>query len=111
MVPSVKDVLVEMRELLSDPKRWTKGMVARNAKHEPCSSISGEAVCFCLWGAEVKVLDKHRRLNTLLESAVDEVMHECSPQASVSMFNDNEATTHADVMRYLDRCIKVATNG
>jgi hypothetical protein len=47
--------LKQVRDLLADPSRWTKGEFARNAKGKCTLYVSKDAVCFCLDGALMRV--------------------------------------------------------
>lgn len=51
------EVLREARELISDPKRWTRGVLARDAEGRSTGRgpFVPEAVCFCAFGAIAKV--------------------------------------------------------
>lgn len=49
------EVLRAARELISDPARWTAGVFARDKDGQECKTRSLEAVCWCSWGALVKL--------------------------------------------------------
>ena len=46
-----KEILKGVRWLVSDPKRWTTGAMARNEKGRICEAYDDKAVCWCLHGA------------------------------------------------------------
>jgi hypothetical protein len=52
---SAIEILTEVRELLSEPGRWTQYASARNVSGDPVPPHSDEAVCFCAVGAFYKV--------------------------------------------------------
>lgn len=55
MPTSAIEILTGVRDLLSDPERWTQGASARDAKGEPIDLYSEDAVCFCAVGAFYRV--------------------------------------------------------
>jgi hypothetical protein len=55
MPTSAIEILTGVRDLLSDPERWTQGASARNAKGEPVDVHSEEATCFCAVGALYRI--------------------------------------------------------
>lgn len=110
---TAKEVLIEMRELLSDPARWTKGAGSRDAAGTATNSSGLDATCFCLWGAEAHVLSKHgllgsRRVEAEVDAIMMKVVAEVSPGTHVATYNDHADRTHAEIMAYLDRCVEAA---
>lgn len=55
MPTSAIEILTGVRDLLSDPERWTQGASARNAAGEPIDVHSEDATCFCAVGAFYRV--------------------------------------------------------
>jgi hypothetical protein len=51
----VLQCLVDARELLSYPAKWTKGCYAKNANGDVVSPTNPSAACFCVVGAVAKV--------------------------------------------------------
>lgn len=99
----MREHLIAMRELLSDPSRWTKGQLARNTHGEVCYPTDSEATCFCLYGAAVKIADDEALADELLEylRPFSVRTKDLGPVA----FNDNGRTTHADILKLLDEAI------
>lgn len=100
---TTKEALIAMRELLSDPKRWTKGALGRDSHGEKISAKSDMTVCWCLGGAALKigkVADYDLAMNALRKLCPDQG-HLCG----VVLFNDDPSTTHADILRVLDAAI------
>lgn len=55
MPTSAIEILTGVRDLLSDPERWTQGASARNVAGESVDLFSEDAVCFCAVGAFYRV--------------------------------------------------------
>jgi hypothetical protein len=49
--PAVAVVLKQVRELLSDPTKWTQGTSARDASGNAVDPKDPAATCFCVYGA------------------------------------------------------------
>lgn len=99
---SALKVLVSVRELLSDEKRWTRRWYARDAAGVGVGSRDKHAVCWCLVGAMRKspIGKLHQEVGLdLLRSVV---------YGPIAGFNDDPKTTHADVLRVLDAAIERA---
>jgi len=85
-------LLTKVRELLSDPARWTQGTAARNVEGRHVTSTDPNATCWCLMGA----VWKHApfigfdAMNSLLSNGGN------------ATFNDARTTTHSDILSYLD---------
>jgi hypothetical protein len=100
-----RDLLAPIRRWLKDPKHWTKGYDAVNARGNPCSYE--KAVACCLVGT----VRKYYPLGSgLLRSFV--LQHVCDrlpkrAQRSVVEWNDAEERTHADVMALLKKPLYV----
>lgn len=94
------EVLRAARALVDTPEKWTQGVYATDSDGNTVPPEDDDAVCFCLsgalwhadpdgpWGAYEAVGVAVRR--------------------NVIAFNDDEATTHADVLAGLDRAIAEA---
>lgn len=99
------EILVAARELLSDEKRWTKGAGARDVRGKEVRSRHPPAVCWCMAGALNKVIEVPWPPEALM-SVIDLLQTMIS--GGIIAFNDNPATTHADVLRALDAAIEKA---
>lgn len=81
-------------DLLSDPARWTRGANARVRSGNPIGPNEANAVCWCIAGAICKVWpDKQATCMNLL--------YRHFPDRDPVGFNDNPATTHADLLARL----------
>lgn len=94
------DILRAAKELINTPERWTKGCLARTQQGDPTIVDDPDAVCFCMLGALAKVSQGQNHYT-------GEILYE-ELEEPISNFNDDENTTHADVMAAFDRAIKLA---
>lgn len=94
---TVKDVLIEARELISGPKRWTTGYFAKTDTGGLTTSCSENAVCWCAFGAIRKSCDNDL-LADQAAGALTEVM-----RPNIAAFNDH--SPHEDVIAAFDIAI------
>lgn len=124
----IVDILKTARELLSDPKRWTKGSFARmeGKKGETGATVpalSDKAVCWCAEGAIQKAYvmclgksesyAEHWNVATRAAGWLEkQVPKELQPVyrnegiLSIPGHNDSPNTTHEELMAWFDRTIK-----
>lgn len=110
----LSEYMQDMKELLKDEKRWTKGTFARDKKGQPVAVTKKdfeEATGFCLVGAAAKVTmaDLPPYQNSALSaslpaSRIASALAKVLGQSAWG-WNDASARTHDDVMRLLDRAI------
>lgn len=119
-----KKVLERAREILSDPKRWTKGNAAKDKFGQEIRVTSPHAVKFCVIGALAKAdyeLDSselnYRRLisgsdrvGAALRHFHDTLGHKAGDPGffGIGPWNDSSHTTHKDVMAAFDKAIETA---
>jgi hypothetical protein len=105
--PKVSELLLETYRLISDPKCWTKHALARNKSGHEVKFDSKSAVKFCLHGALLRV---GKDTSSVLTSVAYRVLRDALPFGffSLTSFNDNKRTKHAEVLLVLDRAIKAA---
>jgi hypothetical protein len=94
----MKEILIKARDLISDPKRWTKSTYARRQDGSPCSALNAEAVCFCAVGAIARATDGHFEPTVAL---VKQLKMLCG--GDVIDFNDSHS--HAEVLALFDKAI------
>lgn len=90
-----KAKLKALRKLLSVRKRWTQDVFARTASGRPCEPLSPKAVCWCLYGGCEKV--GMVVITPLFEFLIQ----------GIANFNDDPETSHKDVLRVVDKAIKL----
>jgi hypothetical protein len=89
------DIIKKARELISDPKRWTKGAGARDKHGDPVPITNPGAVCWCVSGALVHVAgfsDGYDAEKLLLPGG-----------GGITGFNDTHE--HAEVLELMDKAI------
>lgn len=99
---NARQLLEKTRQLLSEPRRWTKNFAALDDRYEPVPVQSSEACRFCLVGAIERCRDGD------CYSSVPEVfrvLEEVAGRDAV-LFNDDMSTTHEDVLNVLDEAIR-----
>ena len=94
---TVKQILIEARELISDPARWTQGEMARDKNGDAC--IISHGIAFCSIGA----INHVGILQPLKKDAAYEVLRSVV-RTYVSEWNDTHA--HEEVLAAFDRAIE-----
>lgn len=112
-------LLTGMRELLTDPKKWTQGKYARTSEGYQVVPNSSTAVCFCLAGAALKQVGAEGMCDTIGSKVLNMLAEEYRmyPPAqriqgahTVWNWNDRPDTIHADVLKFLDTRIEAHLN-
>lgn len=94
--------LRNVRELLSDPRRWTRGSVARTADDAETHPRSPNAVAWCLIGAaEHCATDRHSYWAA--RSALLEEVTRRQPGAGIPRFND--MATHDEILSVVEAAL------
>ena len=121
---SVVDDLRAVREMLADPKKWTKEAMARDINNKPVMPRDDAAVCYCIQGAMEKLClygnlihcAGQKRLYRMClalkdvpiikyfepDGLDDDVFH------AIVHFNDSHQTTHDQVLAAFDAAIESA---
>jgi hypothetical protein len=101
MANEVVETLRKARELISDRKRWTKRVLARNQSRSRVQHYSSLEACrWCATGAVLKVNPDVVTANAAL-SILGEDMEDC-----IGDFNDYH--NHAEVLAAFDAAIEKA---
>ena len=96
------EILTAVRDLLSDPTRWTQGTFARDARGEPSHDWNTES-CWCLAGAIYRVA-----ISDDYGMRAEEFVSNVTGVANIRLFNDHPNTTHESVLAVLDQAIGYA---
>lgn len=112
MREKVLTTLKEVRDLLAESSRWTKGHFAKKSKlgysGVPVNSV--EATCWCLEGACLLKAPSVVVFRKVIESLAVEIGEISPPDISfVVEWNDREGRTHQEVLELLDRTIEKGT--
>lgn len=103
------EILKAARALISTPDKWVKGVYARNDKGVSVPDNDPAACAFCAVGAmrhACKIAE--HELDTRASDPyflAKRAVRAQTNHGAVSDFNDDEETTHADVLAAFDRAI------
>lgn len=110
---TVKQVLIGVQELLSDPARFTINTGARNRYQEPVNPLNPQAICWCTFGGVTKVLGKQLTELTEEEKNLRYDVGRALKQASVELFDTqrvasrvNDEMGHQAIMKVLEVTIE-----
>lgn len=96
------EILKAAQELISIPERWTKGGSARDNLGRVVYAASPAACCWCAFGAVSRMGCPELDWYLVAAAGLD-------PDATgIAGFNDDPATTHADILALFDRAIELA---
>lgn len=111
---TTKEVLVEAKAIISDPKRWTQGALVEEGE--------GGRHCYCALGALAKVSGMKQPISSpsayeptpamiALAAAIepDFVPEHDDAADLVYSFNDDDETSHAAVMAAFDKAIEACS--
>ncbi len=91
-------------ELLSDPKKWTQDVEARDSQGMPTDVNNNDTTCWCLLGAIAYIYgsEHHDSKCSNLQRAIDDT---CSDGKSVNIidFNDAHSRTHKEILAVLEK--------
>lgn len=101
------EILRKARALIDAPEKWTRGALARDADRIPQWPADESATCFCSLGAIVKASGREAGQEHAPDTASRRAMERAIGQ-NIETWNDDPATTHADVLAAFDRAIALA---
>lgn len=105
---TTREVLVAARALIDTPEKWTKDRAyALDSVGHRVSSYNDDAVAFCVDGAAARAVDDETGGSKLYDQ-VRQALKRALPagyERSIWAFNDDPATTHADVLALFDAAI------
>lgn len=104
---NIKEHLTKARELLSDPAKWTRGAMAKDACGKLADVTGPNATCFCLQGALCRVAPiGHSATHVYLAQRLAKRNKGYDGDLNdIAAFNDHYAMGHADVLAVLDEAI------
>lgn len=107
--PTTKSVIRKAYRLLTDPARWTRGAFARNEYGYATLWENPKATCFCTEGA-IRRVSENRTHWDARHKALEFVRLAVGRdwQNDIPTFNDDDATTHKDVLKTLRKAYKLA---
>lgn len=94
------------RELISDPKHWTKEATARDKYGEPTWPHSKLSCSYCMLGA----VEKCAAQNFREEATAVAYLNRAIPTKAgyIANYNDAPRRKHSQVLRVFDKAIKLA---
>ena len=105
MKPS--ELLIKAKAVIADPKHWTKGQYARDAKGQASAPCGPDAVCWCSLGALDKVA--HEEYTYDARFAATRCLFDVSEKYGYNGIVDlNDNSSHEIVMKAWDAAIKLA---
>lgn len=99
------ELLMEARELISDPERWCQGHIAENDTGIEVSPLSPDAKRFCAAGSICNVMGVR---HAFISNAWETLGEAASGLFGRSVTYVNDDYSHADVLRMFDRAIEIA---
>lgn len=102
---TTKEILIEAKNKISDPKKWTKRAYARDVDGSHVGAGEPEAVCWCSVGAIDAVLWQQDDESGAFNKAFAVLLAQTSENCIIKM---NDQSSHADVMAAFDAAIEAA---
>jgi hypothetical protein len=94
--------LQKVRELLSDPTRWTKSAFAKKADGTTCSAVNPKAVCWCLVGATLKFNNNPFGPLGMIDALLD------TAPTTNNLAVNNDSISHEQLLDWIDKAIEHA---
>ena len=107
-VSKVRDTLMFIRKLLSEPERWTQGVIARNKNGYRVEPEDSCATSWCLGGAIYLACCTLKFDATTHVSTISYLATHLPTEfenKEMHNYNDSPATTHTDILELLDTTI------
>lgn len=103
----VREVLIRVRERLSDPSHWCQGSMALDEHDNPIDPQSKEACRWCLLGAIHAETSDNVMINDINNILVRKYTEKFKRHYFIiTAANDVPTTTHQDILTLLDEEIK-----
>lgn len=103
------DDLKAARKLIERPECWTKGQAAKDVFGLVAYGEFDRAVCWCAVGAVDRICGRYlKRFNTAIAALKVQMPADPGLHQNIFRFNDDPATTHADILALFDRAIAAA---
>jgi hypothetical protein len=104
LTPEVRKVLMGARELIKDPKHWTRGCFARDSHNRECGWHGPEAYMFCAYGAIKRAAHDIDPTNHIaMTFLAEQYCIRLVPRGELAHFNDR--VRHADVLELFDKVL------
>ena len=90
---------MKAHELLSDPSKWTQGVLARRQDGSAIAPVNPEACSFCIVGALYHCYDAKTAMD--IWTTLDEEFYDKHNEIGIGDWNDDPARTHEEVVEFL----------
>lgn len=107
----VRDILIAARAKIEKPENWVREYYAFDRSGHYTNPIGERAACWCILGALGCATGINPEDCDILGPAHDMLtaaLKERGRSPSLPLFNDDPATTHADILALYDRAIALA---
>jgi hypothetical protein len=97
---------MKVKDILSDPSKWTQGAPARDQLGEECPPASPQAVKYCVLGAIAKAYPKREdRIAAAwrVRDAVIDLGWRCRNPLAISVWNDYQRRTFEEVRQVIEK--------
>ena len=91
--------MLKIKELLSDPSKWTQGVIARDSNGLHVGVHSSSATCFCLYGAMRRCYGSDFKTEYNVFNRLQQMVPDHDPIG----WNDAPERTHAEVLELVTR--------
>jgi hypothetical protein len=93
---------VKVKDILSDPSKWTQGFFARDKLGQPCEPLDENAVQYCIVGALMRAYGRGQRYAAYARAmkAIAAIYGEAP--ITIDDWNDAPDRTFDDVRRVLE---------
>ena len=107
---TILDILLGVKELLSDKSRWTKEAYCRDINGYERMFMEDDAVSYCLKAAIFKTASDMEDLDMSFRNdcfvQLEALVKKTTGFINIAQFNDNITTKHKEVIGILDLAIK-----
>lgn len=105
---TVKELLTDARDLISDPSKWTKGAMARNKDGKLTSPTDEESVSYCAIGALVVCRPIEPYFTTYHKAVriLNRIAKGRSGDKTIDRFNDSAHRQHWEILKVFDQAIE-----
>lgn len=89
---------MKIKELLANPRAWTKGVLARDSYGVGIAPRRPDAKCWCLMGALIRCYD----VDSERHEALQKMMNLVFSRSGMTLTQFNDRSTHEQVARMLE---------
>lgn len=102
---AIKEVLIEARKIISDPRNWTQKSFARNEEGVPCPLFDHHAFCFCSVGAIQRASFCLEKRWFEVEKAIDWLSQTSFMKYGQTITQANDEHSHEEILELFDLAI------